>query len=432
MRTLERRPRLDGPAPWLVIAALMYASRRKDLRRAALRGLITLVVAQIVRTLPGVGSRVSKGSGLAFAAGASLEIPVAGAALGAAALVPGVRSPGPLDKDAAALGLGAAIAAGTTRLWPVAPRLGPVAPKVWLPAEAEPNEGGDGLAIVVNSASGPSLAETPTKALKSALPRAEVVEVEIQEGDEIRKALDAAIDRGAVALGIAGGDGSINTAAQVALEAEKALMVVPSGTFNHLGEALGLSSVDDAVAAVKAGEAVGIDVATVGGQVFLNTASFGSYVALVDAREQLEKRLGKWPAVLIALVRVLRRGEPITVEIDGQPKRIWMAFIGNCRYHPSGFAPTWRERMDDGLLDFRYVEGTDPWARLRLIVAVLTGRLGRSKVYRQTCVKRLTLRSLDGPLRLARDGETFEGPEEIVVEKLEKRLALYALHSERP
>jgi undecaprenyl-diphosphatase len=301
-----------------------------------------------------------------------------------------------------------------------------------LPAHAEPNEDGEGLTVVVNSASGPALAESPTEALRAALPKAEVVEVEIKEGDEIRKALDEAIEKGALALGIAGGDGSINTAAQVALEAEKALVVIPAGTFNHLGEALGLTSLEDAVAAVKSGEAVGIDVATIGGQVFLNTASFGSYVALVDAREQLERRLGKWPAVLVALIRVLRHGEPITVEIDGVPERVWMAFIGNCRYQPSGFAPTWRERMDDGLIDFRYVQGSDRWARCRLIVAVMTGRLGRSKVYRQTCVKRLRLRSLEGPIRLARDGETFEGPEEIIVEKLPQRLAVYALHSERP
>lgn len=432
MKTSERRTRLDGAAPWLAFAALMYASRRKNLRRAALRGLVSLGLTRVLTRIPWIRPHVADSPGLAFAAGVGMEIPAAAPLLSALALVPGVRKEGQPENDASALGLGLAVAFGTTKAWPVAPRLGPVAPKVWLPAHAEPNADGEGLTVVVNKASGPALSESPSESIKKALPKAEVIEVEIKTGDEIRKALDEAVDRGAVALGIAGGDGSINTAAQVALETKKALVVFPAGTFNHLGEALGVTTLVTAVEAVHRGEAVGIDVATIGGQVFLNTASFGSYVALVDAREQLERRVGKWPAVLVALVRVLRDGAPITVEIDGEVKKVWMAFIGNCRYHPSGFAPTWRERMDDGLIDFRYVEGSDPWARTRLILAVLTGRLGRSQVYRQACVKRLALRSLEGPLRLARDGETFEGPEEIIIEKLPERLAVYALHSERP
>ena len=54
----------------------------------------------------------------------------------------------------------------------------------------------------------------------------------------------------------------------------------------------------------------------------MNTASFGSYVDLVDTRQRLEKRLGKWGAMVVALTRVLRHtefllrrpGDPFTVE----------------------------------------------------------------------------------------------------------------------
>jgi undecaprenyl-diphosphatase len=125
---------------------------------------------------------------------------------------------------------------------------------------------------------------------------------------------------------------------------------------------------------------------------------------------------------------MLRSYEPVDLEIDGKQACVWMAFIGNCRYHPSGFAPTWRERMDDELLDFRYVDGSAPWARTRLTLAVLTGRLGRSKVYHQSVVKELRIHSPNGALRLARDGETFDGSEEVVIAKHPKRLAVYVPH----
>ncbi|MDQ3940251.1 MAG: hypothetical protein M3238_02745, partial [Actinomycetota bacterium] len=375
------------------------------------------------------------GAATAFAAGALLELRAAGVPIGAlAALSTWLRlRRGEETGEAAVAGaaIGAAIAAASTRPWPVRPPRGPAAPKVRLPSHAEPSADGDGLLIAVNTASGNGTVETPTEELKEALPKAKIVEVEIVEGDELRKALDQGAES-AIALGVSGGDGSVNTAAQLALEAEKALMVVPSGTFNHLTGALGIESVEDAVAAVREGEVVGIDVATIDGKVFLNTASFGSYVELVDAREKLESRIGKWSAILVALLRVLRSSETVNVEIDGESKKVWMAFIGNCRYHPSGFAPSWRERLDDEMLDFRYIDSAQPWARTRLILAILTGRLGRSKVYRQMSVKRLHLRSLDGPLRLARDGETFEGSDDFVVEKLDKRLAVYVPHGKKP
>ena len=103
-----------------------------------------------------------------------------------------------------------------------------------------------------------------------------------------------------------------------------------------------------------------------------------------------------------------------------------MIFIGNCRYHPKGFAPSWRERLDDGLLDVRLVDGTQPYARTRLLLAVLSGTLGRCKVYEHSLVSQLKVRSLDGsPMRLARDGETFEGSAEFTVTKLDRPLPIY-------
>lgn len=423
-----RRP--PSYAIWAVLSVLMYVSRRRTLRRAALRGLLAGALARLAMLLARDGSSTDEAVSVAYATGASLEEPKLAPLLLLAAA--GLHRDH--DADAVERIAGDAVAAGlalaSTKVWPVSPRLGATAPKLWLPEKAEPNPDGRGITIVINTASGPDDGDTGLESLKELLPGARLVEVEPENGDEVRKALDEAVQEGAVALGISGGDGSINTAAQVAIEADRPLMVVPGGTFNHLAQAIGVESLEESVTAVKNGDAVGIDVATIGGHVFLNTASFGSYVELVDTRQRLEERIGKWPAMVVALIRVLRHSEPIEVEIDGVRKIVWMAFLGNCRYHPSGFAPTWRERLDDRLLDIRYVSGDQPFARTRLILAVLTGRLGRSKVYSQSCVESVRLRGIEGPLRLARDGETFDGPEDVVVEKLARRLVVFASHPE--
>ncbi|MDQ1373993.1 MAG: hypothetical protein QOJ09_1331, partial [Actinomycetota bacterium] len=73
----------------------------------------------------------------------------------------------------------------------------------------------------------------------------------------------------------------------------------------------------------------------------------------------------------------------------------------------------------------RIVSGDAPFSRLRLVTAVLTGRLGRSRVYSQHLAREVRVRSLDGPLRLARDGETFDGSAEFVVAKDGRSLPVY-------
>ncbi len=275
---------------------------------------------------------------------------------------------------------------------------------------------------MVNPDAGSGFGEPPLEKLKEELPGAEFIET--SEAISIEEALEKAAASGR-AIGICGGDGSVNAAARVAYENEKPLVVIPGGTLNHFAKDLGIESVDDAIGAVRDGEPVAVDVATIDGRPFVNTASFGSYVDLVDARERIERSVGKWPAVFLALFRVLTRAEPVNVEVDGELKRVWMAFIGNCHYHPHGFAPSWRRRLDDGLIDIRFVSAEKPFARARLLWSVLTGTLARSSVYESKVTEEpVEVRSLDPDMRLARDGETFSSSGAFTIEKAERRIVV--------
>ena len=359
---------------------------------------------------------------VAATAAAAMEMPVAGVVVGTMgfALLRRNRFAGASALSIAA-GVGAAVA--TRRVWPVAPRTPAESRPALTPSEVnQPSEDGDGLTIVVNPNAGPALRKSPTEALQEALPAATVLETD--ESLDLETALKQAAGS-SLAVGVAGGDGSIGAAAAIAHDIGKPLVVVPSGTLNHLARDLGVQSVDDAVAAVRAGHTVSLDVGTIDGETFLNTASIGAYSELVDARERLESRIGKWPALLVALFQVLRRSTPLVVELDGYPRRIWMIFVGNCRYQPDGFAPSWRERLDDGELDIRLVDASQRFARTKLLLAVATGRLGRCRAYEAWTTKSLHVRSLDGPLRLARDGETFDGSDEFDVKKETQPLAVY-------
>jgi diacylglycerol kinase family enzyme len=291
--------------------------------------------------------------------------------------------------------------------------------------ELEPNPDGEGITIAVNPNAGSSGEETADE-LRRLLPAAEIIELD--DPSDIEKVLQEAASRpGVRAIGGAGGDGTINCTAAIAADHGLPAVAIPGGTLNHLARDLGLSEAADTAAAVAAGKAISVDLATIDGRPFLNTASFGSYAELVDAREALEDRIGKWPALLVALVGVLRKGTPIEVELDGEPARLWMIFIGNCRYEPAGFAPSRRAHLDDGQLDIRVISAGHPYSRIRLVLGLLTGRLGRSPVYREWAATALHIRSTDGPLRLACDGETFDGSADVEVRKVGERVTLYSL-----
>ena len=442
----------DHSKLWFGTAAVL-ASRGRPGRRAAMRGVLsvglasalanqvgkrvfyrkrpdylTLVeVARLPHRRPVSGSFPSghSASAAAFAVGAASELPVLALPLGAAAAAvgysrvhTGVHYPGDV---LAGWALGAGVALATRWWWPLAP-VDPAAVRERLtPQETAPAPRGRGVTIAVNAAAGPgTTTESAAEEVRHVLPEADVVALD--DPDQLRKTLETAHD--ATAIGVHGGDGSVNAAAQVAYDTGRPLVVIPGGTLNHLARDLGIATLADVVRGVEAGCTVDMDVAEIDGRPFLNTASFGSYAELVDARERLEETYGKWPALVVALHRVLRRGAPVEVEIDGTPRRVWAIFVGNCRYEPAGFAPAHRPRLDDGLLDVRVIDASRPFTTARLMVAVLTGTLARSAVYEQRFAREVRVRSAE-PLRLARDGETFDGSTGFVIRKRPRRLRVY-------
>lgn len=112
-------------------------------------------------------------------------------------------------------------------------------------------------------------------------------------------------ERGAPVVAVAGGDGSVRTAAEALLGRATALAPVPTGTLNHFARRIGIGSVDDAVRAVARGGVAEVSVGEVAGRVFLNTATCGAYAPIVRGRERLRPYLGKWLAALSAALPVL-------------------------------------------------------------------------------------------------------------------------------
>jgi len=116
----------------------------------------------------------------------------------------------------------------------------------------------------------------------------------------------AAIADGARRILVAGGDGSIGSAAGAIAGTGIELAILPCGTLNHLARDLSLPlNLEEAAQVAKTGRSIAVDAAVVNDRIFLNTSSVGAYVSFVRARERLERRLGYHIGSLVAGVQLL-------------------------------------------------------------------------------------------------------------------------------
>jgi diacylglycerol kinase family enzyme len=128
--------------------------------------------------------------------------------------------------------------------------------------------------------------------------------VEVRPDSNLQLLVDEAVARGADALGMAGGDGSLAVVAAAARAHRLPFVCVPAGTRNHFALDLGVDR-DDLVGSLDAfaeGVERVIDVAEVNGRLFLNNVSLGIYG---DAVQQPAYRDAKAQTLLQTAAAVL-------------------------------------------------------------------------------------------------------------------------------
>ena len=158
-------------------------------------------------------------------------------------------------------------------------------------------------------------------------------ELEAVQPRELEKCLRKAIGEGTKRILVAGGDGTIATAAALVAKAKTELAILPGGTLNHFARDHGIpTDLGKAALIASDGPVVGVDIGYLNDCVFLNTSSIGAYVTFVRERERLEKHLGYSIASMIAFAKMLSeiRTFSVTLELEREKKtyRASLVFIG--------------------------------------------------------------------------------------------------------
>jgi len=217
--------------------------------------------------------------------------------------------------------------------------------------------------------------------------------------DSARRLASAAVEQGYEAVVVAGGDGTVNLAANGLLQARRegqplpALGILPAGTANVLARDLGLpvpgptpeATLPAAARLLVRSHVVSIDVglarSTAGERFFLCWAGVGLDAAVtadVMANPQAKRRLGVLFFVgnLLARLPGLRHAPLYTVAVDDQT---WqgqgvLAVVSNIQHYAVMLDMAPSALLTDGLLDVTFFHGITAWNGPSTVARLLTSR----------------------------------------------------------
>lgn len=178
-------------------------------------------------------------------------------------------------------------------------------------------------------------------------------ELRLFSGDPADEATRAVRD-GFRILVAAGGDGTVAGVAHALAGTGAALAVLPMGTFNYFARGLKMPEAPEAAArAILDGAPHDIRVGTLNGRVFLNNVAIGLYPAILEEREAVYARFGRYRllAHLASLRTILRFQQPYRMEIyqddTRHSLRTPMVFVARSAYQLDQFGLQGAEAISD-------------------------------------------------------------------------------------
>jgi YegS/Rv2252/BmrU family lipid kinase len=276
----------------------------------------------------------------------------------------------------------------------------------------------ENAALIVNGASrkGARCYEPARQAIQTAgiqLVRSTLVREPARIPDEVA----AAVEAGCRLLVVGGGDGTIGAVAGVLTDLPAAqrpvLGVLPLGTANDFARTLDLPpNLAAAVTVLSNGKVVDIDVGRANGAAFLNVASLGLSVEVIQAlRPGLKRALGP-AAYPVAAMLAYRRHRPFRARLglpegDREPLDLGdllMVAVGNGRHFGGGATVAPDAGIDDARLDVNAIKAGRLRDHLSVARLLRDGTLIEHEHVQHLVTHSLTI-STDEPQPVNLDGE---------------------------
>ena len=269
------------------------------------------------------------------------------------------------------------------------------------------------VTVLLNAKAGSITSQDRADSLRESFQAHNIIaNVLVVHGHDIQDAARNALRQNLDALVAAGGDGTVSAVASVLKDSQIPLGVLPLGTLNHFAKDLKIPlDIDGAIQVIAAGHAAAVDLAAVNEHTFINNSSIGIYPQVVRDRDRQRERLGrgKWMAMLIAVLRALRRYPLFRVRLQLGDTTVFrqtpFVFVGNNSYDISYFTLGGRERLDRGHLSLYSANRPGRFGMLILALRAILGRLNQAKDFDASCLPELWVDSGKTRLHVALDGE---------------------------
>jgi diacylglycerol kinase family enzyme len=246
----------------------------------------------------------------------------------------------------------------------------------------------------------------------------------LEDGEDASELAGEAVDRGAEAVGIGGGDGSLAAVAAVALERDVPFVCIPLGTRNHFARDLHLD-LDDPAGALEAfrGDERRVDVGRVGEQIFLNNVSLGLYASFVhDPERKTRNRVMAFLRMAPAALGRSRTPLDVSFEVEGKSEHraALVVLVANNGYRIESMADLGeRQRLDEGLLHAYVIEAVSSRALLELLFKAAAGEPDQAEGLVEYSAQRLRVDLPNHRIHAAIDGEpvVLEAPLDFALER---------------
>lgn len=252
-------------------------------------------------------------------------------------------------------------------------------------------------------------------------------------GDALREAGRAARE-GFHAVITAGGDGTVNEAANGVAHSDTILGILPYGSGNGLARSLGIPpDLNEALKIIEAGFVMTTDRGVANGYPFYCTFGMG-FDAVVSEKFASMKKRGRITYIRSAFREYLNyQSQPYALMIDGRvltEKALLIAICNAPQYGNNAYIGP-KAKLTDGLLDITVVHSDNPFTTMVMGMDLMTGMLDKNRSIESFQVASVTIaRSSEGPVHL--DGEPMQMGKKIIVECQQKALKVFAPEKERP
>lgn len=238
------------------------------------------------------------------------------------------------------------------------------------------------------------------------------VSVKQIDPDDLDEVISKAIKSGSDTIIVAGGDGTIRTAASALAGTDKILGIIPTGTFNRLAREIGMPlDQGQAVDILLKTRAKKIDVARLNGALFLCNSLIGLPPRFSEQRQELRdepfgaRMAGYWQ--VIGTIFRARKRLALTIDAEGETRkmRVLSLAISNNPYNEEPGLGLVRPRMDRGVLGIYISKHRSGLKMLWVFFRAILGSWRGDPALEITTARKVTIDSNRKALLVSNDGE---------------------------